>query len=164
MTLDLSRKLPSGWMTDGFTEPRSDGVNWFRALESEGTLTLQARTPTFVTLRFQTYSSTGAYTLSATMNGRTLLEETAARADYHNAYVNLRLAPGASAVRFQVRCAGGASCLPVQVYHLSSQTVVARAVTASSLFLSVLLAILLMSAAAWFLLGRPKRSLDPSRG
>ena len=156
MSLDLARSLPDGWGLTGASAPRFDGANWFRALDGQASLTLRVTAPSFVTLRFQTHSGGSAYHLEALQSGRSLLQEDVARADYHNAYLNLRLPAGASRVELKVTCTKVGSCLPLSLYHLSAETVAVHATPPLTLLLTLGLASLLAAAFAWGLLGRPR--------
>lgn len=57
VTVDLRTQVPVGWTLTGLSEPKFDGVNFYRAvIDTQSTLTWHSDRSEFIQIDYQTYS------------------------------------------------------------------------------------------------------------
>lgn len=69
---DLTREIPSGVTLSGLSEPKFDGVNYFRQPTGSSHVGFRVTQPSFVQLEYQLYSPTSAITGRTSLNGQPL--------------------------------------------------------------------------------------------
>ena len=69
---DLTREIPSGITLSGLSEPKFDGVNYFRQPIGSSHVGFRVTQPSFVQLEYQLYSPTSAITGRTSLNGQPL--------------------------------------------------------------------------------------------
>ncbi|MFC6749941.1 hypothetical protein [Deinococcus aquaticus] len=72
-TVDLRTDVPAGWILAGLSEPKFDGVNYYRVPQADrSTLTFTLDAAQFVELEYQLYSPVMAVTATAVLDGQPL--------------------------------------------------------------------------------------------
>ena len=115
---DLRSTVPQGWILQGLTRPKSDGVNVFREPENtQSRIAFSTQEAKFVQLRYQLYSPQTDVTGSVQLDGKTIGEKTFPKGKFVNNHeVGGFVAVGDHTVTLTYLCGGKPCTTPVSQY------------------------------------------------
>ncbi|MGM9321498.1 hypothetical protein [Deinococcus aquaticus] len=131
-TVDLRTDVPAGWTLAGLSEPKFDGVNYYRVPQADrSTLTFALDAAQFVELEYQLYSPAQAVTTTLRVGEQLIHRRTFAAGRFEpNERVGTFLPAGTHTVSWEYRCEGQTCTAPVSQYWTQVRTVQPMPVTA----------------------------------